>query len=175
MSASFELSRPDLFLAGTVGPPGQRIFYLQARQDDSVYTLRCEKQQVSALADYLEGLLAELPSTASPSDRHPSNEVDLVEPAIAEWVIGALAVAYNVDLDRFIIEAEELVVAPEDITEAEAEALLAEAGRALLSVSRAQAARFVAISHDLVSAGRPPCFLCGRALDPEGHLCPRNN
>jgi hypothetical protein len=32
MSDSFELDAPDTFTVGAVGPPGERVFYLQARQ-----------------------------------------------------------------------------------------------------------------------------------------------
>lgn len=179
MSGSFELTDPDLFTAGAIGQPGHRVFYLQARQDGAVVTFKCEKQQVAALADYLEGLLSDLPDLPDPTDAALSSaespSMDLIEPAIDEWVVGALGVAYNNVADRFIIEAEELLIAPDDISEAEAEELAANAGRAKFSISRAQVARFVPHAHALVTAGRPPCFLCGRPLDPEGHVCPRNN
>jgi len=53
--SSFDLPSPDAFTTGTVGPAGQRVFYLQARDGELVVTVRCEKQQVAALADYLDG------------------------------------------------------------------------------------------------------------------------
>ena len=74
---SYDLPSPDVVTAGTVGPPGQRAFYVQVRDDDLVVTLRCEKQQVAALAEYLGGLLEDLepaPFGVSPSD------LDLVAP-----------------------------------------------------------------------------------------------
>lgn len=175
MSASFELTDPDLFTAGTIGPPGQRVFFLQARQNGSVVTLRCEKQQVSALADYLEGLLSDLPEGGALPFDAIDETLNLVEPCVEEWAIGALGVAYNHVVDRFIIEAEELVVAPDDISEEDAERLIADAGRARFSLSREQVAQFVPHAHVLVVSGRPPCFLCGRPMDPDGHICPRNN
>ena len=54
--ASFDVADPMVFTAGTVGPPGKRVFYIQAQGDGVVVTLKCEKQQVGALADYLAGL-----------------------------------------------------------------------------------------------------------------------
>ncbi len=53
MGTSFDLPEPDRFTAGTVGPPGQRVFFLQASAEGHVVTLRLEKAQVAALAVYL--------------------------------------------------------------------------------------------------------------------------
>jgi uncharacterized repeat protein (TIGR03847 family) len=89
VSAAFDFSEPDHVTAGAVGPPGERVFYLQARQTGEVVSLRLEKQQVAALCDYLAGILADL---APVTDDLPG-DLDLVEPVVAEWVVGALAVA----------------------------------------------------------------------------------
>ena len=56
MSASYDLERPDHFTAGAVGAPGQRVFYLQAREGRTLVTLKSEKEQVRALGDYLSTL-----------------------------------------------------------------------------------------------------------------------
>ena len=69
MSTSFDFDEPDHFTAGTVGEPGHRIFFLQAAQAGSVATLRLEKQQVAALAEYLAGILADLPDAEATADR----------------------------------------------------------------------------------------------------------
>ena len=61
MNPSFEIERPDHFTTGAVGPKGQRVFYLQVRQDGMVATFKVEKQQVQVLADYLERMLENLP------------------------------------------------------------------------------------------------------------------
>ena len=61
-NASFEIDTPFVFTAGTVGEPGHRVFYVQAQGDGQVVTLKLEKQQVGALAEYLSGLLADLPT-----------------------------------------------------------------------------------------------------------------
>src|SRR3954447_4382138 len=106
MSQSFDISDPMVFTAGTVGEPGHRAFYLQARDSDMVVTLKCEKQQVGALADYLEGLLADLPT---PDAAHVPTLLDLAEPGVAEGVVGTLAVAWDEEADRMVLVAEELV------------------------------------------------------------------
>ncbi|HEX7097326.1 MAG TPA: DUF3090 family protein, partial [Acidimicrobiales bacterium] len=78
---SFDLQEPDHFTTGAIGPKGQRVFYLQAREGDLVVTLKVEKQQVGALADYLERMLEDLPSTGPPT---PPAAPELVEPGRAD-------------------------------------------------------------------------------------------
>jgi uncharacterized repeat protein (TIGR03847 family) len=163
--ASFDVSDPIVFTAGTVGPPGQRVFYLQAQGDGLVVTLKCEKQQVGALADYLAGLLADLPTV---EDGSVPTLLDLVEPVVPEWSVGTLAVAWDDTNDRMVLVAEELV--PEEEQEA-----ATDVARARFLLTRAQVAAFVDRARELVAGGRPPCPLCGGPLDPEGHACPRLN
>jgi uncharacterized repeat protein (TIGR03847 family) len=163
--ASFDVGDPMVFTAGTIGPPGQRVFYLQAQGDGIVVTLKCEKQQVGALADYLAGLLADLP-TVDPGAK--PTLLDLVEPVVPEWAVGTLAVAWDDSADRMVLVAEEL------LTEEEQEAAL-DVARARFRLTREQVAAFVDRARELVAGGRPPCPLCGGPLDPEGHVCPRLN
>jgi uncharacterized repeat protein (TIGR03847 family) len=163
--ASFDVGDPMVFTAGTVGPPGRRVFYLQAQGDGVVVTLKCEKQQVGALADYLAGLLADLPTV---DESAVPTLLDLVEPIVPEWSVGTLAVAWDDTNDRMVLVAEEL------LTEEEQE-LAADAARARFQLTRAQVAAFVNRARELVAGGRPPCPLCGGPLDPEGHACPRLN
>ncbi|MEA2705090.1 MAG: hypothetical protein QOD63_3035 [Actinomycetota bacterium] len=158
MSASFELSDVERLTVGTEGPPGKRIFYLQAATSAQVVTLRLEKTQVAALVAYLSALLSDLPT---PTDL--PTEMDLVEPVLAEWVVGSLGVTYDEGRDRILLLAEELVEEGED-------------GASIrLLATRAQVAALAVHGAALVAAGRPPCQLCGLPLDPEGHVCPRLN
>ena len=105
MSTSFDLPSPDVFTAGTIGPPGQRVFYLQVRDDELVVTLRCEKQQVAALADYFDGLLDDLePAPYGVA----AGDLTLTEPAVEIWTVGAIGVAYDEPGDRIVVVLEEL-------------------------------------------------------------------
>ena len=159
---SFDLPSPDVFTAGTRGEPGQRVFYLQARDGDLVVTLRCEKQQVAALADYFDGLLDDLepaPYGLAASD------LRLVEPLQELWTVGPISVAYDEPGDRIIVVLEE-------ITDEDAEE---EGASVKVHLDRAQVSSFVGHARLLVSAGRPPCRFCGLPLDPDGHACPRMN
>ncbi|MDQ1724378.1 MAG: hypothetical protein QOG52_1406 [Frankiaceae bacterium] len=164
-NASFEIDTPLVFTAGTVGEPGHRVFYVQAQGDGQVVTLKLEKQQVGALAEYLSGLLADLPTI---NEAHVPTLLDLVGPVVPEWTVGTLAVAWDELNDRMVLVAEEL------LTEEEVEAAAAPA-TARFRVTREQVAGFVERARVLVAGGRPPCPLCGGPLDPEGHACPRLN
>ena len=166
MSSSFDFPELDALAPGAVGEPGRRIFYLQLRTGATVVSLRLEKEQVSALAEYLDGMLADL---SEPAEDPPPGELELVEPVVAEWIVGSLAVAYDESADRVVVVAEELVVEDEE------RAAEDEPASARLQLTRAQAAAFVDRARALVEAGRPPCRLCGRPLDPEGHMCPKTN
>lgn len=158
MSTSFELDEPDRFTVGTVGPPGQRVFFLQARQGAELVTLKLEKSQVAALCTYLGELLQDVPRPG-----HLPEDLDLEEPAVAEWSVGSLGVTYSEDLDRFLLVAEEL--GEED----------ADLGEARFVLTREQVAAVAIRGTQLVAAGRPPCPLCGYPLDSKGHQCPRTN
>ena len=165
MNASFDLPDPIVFTTGTVGDPGERVFFLQAQGEGVVVTLKCEKQQVGALADYLSGMLADLPTV---DQDHVPTLLGLVSPLVPEWVIGTLAVAWDEDADRMVLVAEEL------LTEEEIEAGVAPA-QARFRLSREQVAAFVEHAKEVVAGGRPPCPLCGGPLDATGHDCPRLN
>ena len=168
--SEFDLPEVDVFTAGTIGEPGRRIFYLQARRGVDVVSLRLEKEQVAALAEYLGGMLADLSMPAPPADAN----LALTEPVVAELVVGSLAVAYDEADDRMVIVAEELVRPPdEDDDEPVPEPV--EPGVARFRITKGQAAAFVSWAQELVEAGRPPCRFCGRPLDPEGNVCPKSN
>jgi uncharacterized repeat protein (TIGR03847 family) len=170
VSASFQLDGPDHFTAGAVGPPGERVFYLQAREDDTLVTLKCEKEQVAALGEYLGGLLARLPGRAVT----PGDEPELLEPVEAAWPIGSLGVGYDGDRDRIVVIANERVEESED-EESETAKRDPEPASARFVITRAQAAAFVERARVLQRAGRPTCPMCGEPKDPAGHVCPRSN
>lgn len=178
----FRYDPPQRFVAGTVGAPGERVFYLQARSSEQVTSVLVEKEQVAALAERLDELLdrvlrrtgglAPVPAI-SPPDLVDADPLEL--PLVEEFRVGPIALAWDDDAERVVIEAhaqdEDAGGSPplgdED----------AEDGPDVLVVrlSGAMARAFAARSLALVQAGRPPCPLCGNPLDPAGHLCPRKN
>ena len=176
MSESFDLQTPDHFTTGAVGAPGQRVFYVQAREAGQLITLKAEKEQVGGLAEYLQGLLAKSPVTSE--EMVP--DLGLLEPVSPVWAIGAVGVGYDERNDRVLVVANELVESDEDDDEEEGTASSEEGEKpegatARFRVTRAQAARFVERARELMQAGRPTCRVCGGPIDPGGHLCPRRN
>ena len=169
MTSSFEFADPDHFCTGAVGPKGQRVFYLQAREAGALVSLKLEKQQVSALADYLERLLEDLPESREPTRPAPQ----LVEPLVLSWAIGGLGVIYNERTDRIILVAEELL-ADDEQERSEADEPPAPA-EARFHLSRPQISAFIAQARVIVAAGRPPCPYCGRPFDPVSGFCPCAN
>ncbi len=226
MFAVYEYRYPERFVAGTVGMPGQRTFYLQARDGTRVTSVMLEKQQVAVLAERLDDLLdtivrrsggtAPIPAVA-PTDAVDMDPLDV--PVDEQFRVGTMGLGWDDDSQHVVIEAYAASdVEAEDIeidSEIESEsdddgddidepvdpvALLVEvvaeladdeelAGaqldddidvdesadvlRVLLSGAAARA--FARRAQSVVAAGRPACPFCALPLDPEGHVCPRQN
>jgi uncharacterized repeat protein (TIGR03847 family) len=181
----FEFESPDRFVAGTVGQPGERTFYLQATAGPRVVSVALEKVQVAALAEKLDELLDEVrrrhgADSVIPAVTPPELEdvAPLGTPIEEEFRAGTLALAWDEDSSTVIIEAQ----SAEDTDETtggvdEPEMAGTEFTGDLLRVSlEPGAARsFAKRALRVVAAGRPPCPLCGNPLDPQGHVCPRQN
>ena len=174
---------PERFVAGTVGAPGQRTFFLQARSGARVTTVALEKQQVTVLAERIDDMLDELmratggdkaiPAVSPPglNDSEP-----LEQPIVEEFRAGTMTLSWDPVDQRVVVEVFPLVEAEETDEGAEEGAEEPEAEEILLvrlsaGVARAFCKRALAV----VAAGRPPCPFCGGPLDPAGHLCPRAN
>ena len=176
---------PDRFVAGTVGAPGNRTFFLQARDGTRIVSVALEKVQVAVLAQRLGDLLEELErrgiegTTEQPGLVGDTAAMD--EPINEAFRVGTLSLGWDTTDEMIVIEARELVdVDEEDVEEDADEAFVDdddEDGPDLLRVriTPAYAQAFIARATRLVAAGRPPCPLCGQPLDPQGHLCPRRN
>ncbi len=170
-------------MAGTVGQPGDRTFFLQARDGVRVVSVVLEKVQVAVLADRLGELLSELErrgiEAEEAAERATSSAVDsgpLDEPLNEAFRAGSLTLGWDGDAERVLVEARAQSEDGEEIDPDEDDDE-DEDGPDLLRVRMtADAARsFVARATRIVGAGRPPCPLCGAPLDPQGHICPRRN
>jgi uncharacterized repeat protein (TIGR03847 family) len=107
-----ELDPVERITAGAVGPPGERVFYLQGRKGDQVVSLLVEKQQVQLLAASVVEILARV---GKETGQGPSEEeMDLNEPIVAEWRAGRLSIGYHEERDLLMLEAEELLDEPDD-------------------------------------------------------------
>jgi uncharacterized repeat protein (TIGR03847 family) len=170
---------PDRFVPGTIGEPGNRTFFLQARDGTRVVSISLEKVQVAALAQRMVELLEELERRGIEDAAEVEGEVGdtaaLDEPLNEAFRAGTLSLGWDTADELVILEARELTEGEE--AEEEVEEDDSEEGPDLFSVrlTPADARRFVARAVRVLAAGRPPCPLCGQPLDPQGHLCPRRN
>ncbi|MET7950260.1 DUF3090 domain-containing protein [Micromonospora sp. NPDC005324] len=180
---------PERFVAGTVGAPGERTFFLQARGGGRLVSVALEKVQVSLLAEKLEELLTEaqrrfgvdLPELAPViGDNEP-----LDTPVDEEFRVGTLGLAFDVDTATVVIEAiaagevePEVELGDEDDDDEdddEDEEPDEDLDRLRVRLTPQATRQFIERARRVVNAGRPPCPLCGQPLDPAGHLCPRHN
>jgi uncharacterized repeat protein (TIGR03847 family) len=187
----YDYGLPDRFVAGTVGQPGNRTFFLQARRGSSLVSVVLEKVQVAVLAERLTLLLAEVarlgvpvPEALAPAD---DDIAPLDEPLVEAFRVGTMTLAWNGDSDEIVVEARARIEIDEDGDEEDDEAEEREEEleisdddpdgpdlvRVRLTPMRARA--FAERALRTIAAGRPPCPLCGQPLDPTGHLCPRRN
>lgn len=172
---------PDRFVAGTVGQPGNRTFYLQAVHDNRVVSVVLEKQQVEVLAERIAALLLEVHrrfGTPVPPEPPESTAVEdlnsLVTPVDAEFRVGTMGLGWDSEAQTVVVE----LLALTD-TEFDASVVLddteegPDAVRVFLTPESAR--QFASRTSRVISAGRPPCPLCDEPLDPAGHICVRTN
>ena len=170
MSRIRKLDPIESFIVGTIGAPGEREFYLQAKFHGGIHSFAIDKLQVSALADRLALLIGELKA----SDYRFENVIatNFEVPLIPEFQIGVIGLVW-------LSEKEQVVLDLQEISELESD-LLSEndlEGPALfkLFMSADIANNFVQLARKVVSAGRLPCPFCGLPINKDGHLCPRAN
>ena len=170
-----EYDPPDRFIAGTVGPPGQRAFFLQARQGRRLTTVSLEKLQVSVLADKVNDLLDQLGAADGEELavlHGPPDFVPLDTPIEDEFRVNTLALMWDSEREKLVIECHDRDPEAEPGTEPEVEGPPQTLRVFLEDVA---ARRFARRAQNIVNAGRPPCPFCGGPLDPDGHICPRAN
>ncbi len=169
----FEYDTPQRFIAGTVGEPGDRVFFLQATAGTRVTSVSLEKAQVAVLCERVSELLDEVLRRTDGAAAIPSataealsDNAPLTAPVEEDFRVGAMTLAWDGERSQVVIECLEVGAVPDEPS-----------GSGLLRVrlSGAQARAFVRRAHAVVAAGRPPCPFCGNPLSLEGHVCPRAN
>ena len=180
---------PDRFVAGTVGQPGERTFFLQARQGNRITSVACEKQQVSVLAEHLDKVLDEVVRRSAgeidvPPASAAARDVDPLDaPITEEFRVGTMTIAWDPSIHRIVIELFSNVDSDAEEPESDPAARAAQAESDeinadevfVVKITASYARDFVARAQALVAAGRPPCPFCLQPLDPSGHICPRAN
>ncbi len=169
MARQIELNPASHITVGTIGPPGQRIFYLQGSRGIQTVSLVIEKEQAIVLANSFNSLLEELEKRYP----RPSTEMDdtvwldmrLREPVDPLFRVGNMGVGYNEESDQIVLVAYELVAEEED----------EDPDVVSFWVTRTQIVTFIKHAYEVVRAGRPICGNCGQPIDADGHFCPNRN
>lgn len=169
-----EFDPPERFVVGTVGPPGQRTFFIQASDDRRRSQVSVEKMHVGVLAERLETLLDEVggheggvSAAVEAADNAP-----LDTPISEDFRVRALSLSWDTERRVVVIEAHDHD--PDEVDEALA-ATSPDVSTLKVTLSPSQARAFARRCETVVAAGRPSCPFCGGPLDPEGHICPRAN
>jgi uncharacterized repeat protein (TIGR03847 family) len=163
----FEFTKPDRFVAGTVGQPGERAFYLQVRSSSRLLSVAVEKAQVQAISARMEIMVSEVRKTNPliTVEKLPIDDAPLESPIDSEFQIGAMSLSWNDESKLICVELFEL---EDDEEDSEGDVLE-------INITLGMATAFSSRSKAVVNAGRLPCPFCGIPIDPRGHLCPRAN
>jgi uncharacterized repeat protein (TIGR03847 family) len=168
----FELKPVDRITTGAIGPPGKRVFYLQASKDEELVTLIVEKSQVQSLAvgvqQFLEELTARVPdlNQGELEAEAVEDEMSLQRPIDPAFRVGQLGLGYDDSSDLMVLVAREI-----QSEESEIEA----AGVARFWCTRSQIQKMCRWGLEVANRGRAICGNCGQPIDPEGHFCPKRN
>ena len=169
MSRARKLDPVESFIVGTIGQPGEREFYLQAKFQGAIHSFAIDKSQVSALADRMAMLIGELKA----ADYRFENviAVNLEVPLIPEFQIGAIGIVWLGESEQVALDIQEILEGDNDLIPEDEDG----PGLFRLMMSPDIANTFVKLARKVVSAGRLPCPFCGLPLNKDGHLCPRAN
>lgn len=169
MNGAYELNPASRITVGTIGEPGQRVFYLQGSEGTRTVSLIIEKEQAGALANALDEFLENLEEDRELPPPRPENvdpvDLNLQEPVEAMFRVGQIGLGYDEESDLVLIAAQELTFEDEQRTPRVVR----------FWGTRSQMAALSDHATQVVNAGRPICALCGEPIDPDGHFCPPSN
>ena len=156
------LRRVDFLTIGTIGPPGQRTFFLQAAQDALVVTLIIEKQQATAIAIAIGNVLAREDEIGDVVD---SEQLGLILPVRPLFRVGRLNLGRDEERDLLVLMAEELTLEEDE-----------KGSRVHIWATPAQMLALAREAVVAVASGRPICPLCHEVTPLEQkHVCVRGN
>jgi uncharacterized repeat protein (TIGR03847 family) len=167
----------ERFVVGTVGLPGERTFFIQARTGSRLVSVSLEKAQVAAIADRVLQILREirLSEPLTVIERVGYDDQPLESPIDEEFRVGVIGLAYV--SDRRLIEIDLQAVTDSDNADDELLEIDTSSDQNILRIlmTLGYAESFAKRANTVVAAGRAPCPFCGGPIDPNGHLCPRSN
>jgi uncharacterized repeat protein (TIGR03847 family) len=167
----------ERFVVGTVGIPGERTFFIQARTGSRLVSVSLEKAQVAAIADRVLQILREirLSEPLTVIERVGYDDQPLESPIDEEFRVGVIGLAYV--SDRRLIEIDLQAITDSDNAGDELLEIDTSSDQDILRIlmTLGYAESFAKRANTVVAAGRAPCPFCGGPIDPNGHLCPRSN
>jgi uncharacterized repeat protein (TIGR03847 family) len=173
----------DRFVAGTVGLPGERTFFIQAQHGARLISVALEKAQVQALADRLIYMLREIKQSnpLAPIIKVDRDDAPLSNPIEQEFRVGIIGLAY--DDARHVIQIDLQAISEDQTTDdgdddldfIDVDDLSGDQDILRVIITPGYAESFAKRALSVVNAGRLPCPFCGGPIDPRGHLCPRAN
>lgn len=165
---------PERFVADTVGPPGQRVFFLQATQGSHIVTVSLEKEQVRLLGESIGEMLDNVaPEVGSElAGEAVADNAPLDTPIEEDFRVQRLSLAWDEEHKSVIVEAHD---GEDDETDEEGASSTSMMQSLRVHLSPAFARAFSQRCARAVEGGRPNCPFCGNPLDPSGHICPRAN
>lgn len=167
---NYDLQPVDHLTTDAIGPPGKRVFYLQASKGEQQVTLIVEKAQVQSLAVGVDQFMDELrerrPDLPVADDSYIEAEMKLQKPIDPAFRVGQLGIGYDEELDMMVLVAREIQPEGSEIENPRV---------ARFWCTRSQMLSMCAWGLELADRGRPICGNCGEPIDPEGHFCPKRN
>ncbi|MGW8564771.1 DUF3090 domain-containing protein [Isoptericola sp. NPDC055881] len=175
-----EFDWPDRVVIGTVGRPGERTFYLQARAGKRTASIAMEKEQSAVLAEMIDRMLDEL-VTADDKLSIPAeapaellDDAPLDQPVEEEFRTGSMRLGWDPRTAQMVIEAfpveEDLPGSDDDALDVAAEAESEPSEMLVVRIPVGTARAFAERARRVVASGRPTCSDCGMPMD-EGHEC----
>ena len=166
----YELRPVDHITTDAIGPPGKRVFYLQASRGEEQVTLIVEKTQVQSLAvgveEFLDDLRERRPEISTADAGYNEAEMKLRKPIDPAFRVGQLGIGYDEEADMMVLVAREIELEGSQIDEPSV---------ARFWCSRSQVRSMCAWGLEVANRGRPICGNCGEPIDPGGHFCPKRN
>jgi uncharacterized repeat protein (TIGR03847 family) len=163
VARSIDLDPIDGIGVGTIGPPGERQFFLRASSGGETFVLYCEKFHVQGLVVRIRQELEARGLGAPPE----ALQTPPAEPGDPEWTIGQLGLGYHENKRLFVIVARQAPAGEEENPD--------ELATARFWATPEQIMAFTRQAERVLSSGRPTCPHCGLPIDPGGHPCPAGN
>lgn len=173
-----DFGRAQLLGAEAIGEPGNRRFRIYARSMRGSASLWLEREQLDALGQALEQLIARITSgmalrieAVARAPKLPSAPTDFPEEPDIEFAVGNMQIGFDESVDRTTLRAGPLI-----LVERDGEYFAQEDADFPFSVyfSRAQTEHLAQHIRGIMASGRPRCPFCNRPMGPN-HMCDKQN